>query len=124
MEDIDEIIDSGTGIVEEETYRGHKITVKRLKAEDCQLVHGVSSGGGPDSETASPTASEYFKYEFEAYVDGEPVTVAGEIETRGYEKPWIPTLVQYTKAYLDGLHSGVERDNPYTEWNTDSFQGD
>ena len=123
MEDIDEIIDSGTGIVKEETYRGHKITVKRLTAEDCQLVHGVSS----------------FKYEFEAYVDGEPVTVAGEIETRGnsnavqgsesadspqaYDAPWIPALVQYTKAYLDGLHDGVERDNPYTEWKTDSFQG-
>jgi len=108
MEDFDEIIDSGTGIVKEETYRGHKITVKRLKAEDCLLVSG-STG---------------FRYEFEAYVDEEPITVAGEIETRGYEKPWIPALVQYTKAYLDGLHSGVERANPYTEWNTDSFQGD
>lgn len=111
MEDIDEIIDSGTGIVKEETYRGHKITVKRLKTEDCQLVHG-STG---------------FTYEFEAYVDEGPVTVAGEIETRGYDAPWIPALVQYTKAYIDGLHDGAERGNPYVEkypeQDFDSFQG-
>jgi hypothetical protein len=76
-----------TGVVKEKQYSSHKIQVARLEAEDCELVSGVSG----------------YHYEFEAYIDGEPITTAGEIETKGWENPWIPALVQYIEAYIDSV---------------------
>ena len=40
-----------------------------------------------------------FEYEFVLFVNGEQVKTAGELETDGWEKPWIPALERYAGVY-------------------------
>lgn len=71
---------SETGVVSEFEYYGHDCRIERVE------------------DSASP-----YTYEFKAYVDGELVTTATELENKGYTNPWIPTLEDYIKEeYLEG----------------------
>lgn len=52
--------------------------------------------------TNEDTHTSGFEYEFLLYVEGEKVTTASELETRGYTNPWIGALETYVNAYIDG----------------------
>lgn len=65
---------SETGTVKEFTHNGHECRIERVR------------------DRKSP-----YEFEFKAYVDDEMVTTATELEEKGYENPWIPTLVDYIK---------------------------
>lgn len=65
---------SETGVVKEFTHNGHECRIERVE------------------DRASP-----YTYEFKAYVDDEMITTATQLENKGYENPWIPTLEKYIK---------------------------
>jgi len=53
------------------------------------------------------TLGSGFNYEFVLVVDGEVITTAGELEQEEWDRPWIPALTRYAKAYIDGASDGV-----------------
>jgi len=46
--------------------------------------------------------SNGFEYEFVGEIYGEEIITAGRLETRGWERPWIPAIERYLKAHIDG----------------------
>lgn len=75
-----------TEMMAEDSHNGHDFTIVR-------------------TDDPAFTQETGFNYEFVAYVDGEQVITAGEVEQRGASKPWIKTLRRYAEAYIDGLEA-------------------
>jgi len=72
-------------------YRGCKITVVRTSDEEY---------------------TDGYNYEFILFIDGTFVTTAGRIETSDWGRPWVASLTQYGKAYIDGAKAQSE---PYQD---------
>lgn len=70
--------------MKEVAYRGHSLEVERTDERD-------NIGG--------------YAFEFRLHLNGHEIATASEIESEGWENPWIPTLIQYGKAYVDGRAS-------------------
>jgi hypothetical protein len=43
-----------------------------------------------------------FEYEFVGEIRGMEIITAGQLETRGWEKPWATAIERYLKAHIDG----------------------